>query len=150
MKVIAYLGKLSDGHEVVMTIEKLNPYVIVTNYDPDTMSWASAYGYYPTLGDLARGINELESRVAKEKVYEGLDELARAWKKIEDNYDNLADMDNDFENAFGEYYPFEKSFDEVELGFWVHAVKAYLDGYRKVGQTEPLVGHNKWGYPDED
>lgn len=133
MKVLAYLGMLTDGHEVVFTEASYTPYVIVTKYNPETQSWASAYGYYATMGDMARAITELEAKQAKNDMVDALSEFGKAYEKILDCYDKVASVDGKFEDAFSEGYPFDKSFDEMQgIHSWIYDLIAYIHGDREV------------------
>ena len=135
MEVVSYLGTLIDGHEVVLTTQKYTPYVIVTNYNPDTMSWASAYGYYTNLGDMARAIANLEKDYAKNIMINALNDYSKAYNKICDCYSLIKNSDSNFEEAFAECCPIDNFFDN-NMELWIESISCYLDGTRKVGETK--------------
>lgn len=75
MKVLQYLGKLSDGHDVVMTDASYTPFVIVTKYNPNErpgQQWSSAWGYYDSIASLGKAIALIEESAERERRELGL------------------------------------------------------------------------------
>ena len=111
MKVLANLGKLKDGRNVLFLEARYQPYVIVRNYNPDApegQQWDSGL-YLNTLNQLAKAITAIENTIG----YDRMSEIAsKAIDNLdEENFEYFND-DVDLYDTEREYFGLEKE-DEI-------------------------------------